>query len=679
MPGFNRLVKMKNNKIVSSFYLELVILLFGMSVISAKASFRSGTEGLVFFLFQIGGVLLPGMAILSVFYIKGLTGIEQILMSYGLGFCSNIAIYFLVMSLGLKPYIKIVFLMVTIISIIVLFIKKQELPDVEWKEKVNITLLLGILFGYMLIVFSRRWMLPIQQKYYHQDLMFWVGDVIALKEKFVPINFRYLGEGYKYHYFGAMQIAVISMVTDIPSYTAAIVYSYIESAIFMAMTFYCFIKRFVKKRKIVFLTLFLMLFTTGIETEVGTYICHLYLLPMSFNIALCIELIIILLAIIQYKKEKLDINCMVLSCVFMMVCTGLKGPTGAIALCTIGLFCIHWLIIKKEFLRPIIYGLFSLIAFGIVFFGLLANMSKAYVVSEKVNEQSVEVVQKESIEEERKVFDLKQEKYEILKGKINQSMNKMRGYILYFLKANPWTFIPTILLVMMLLLKKQKKIEEAILFIVILVGSYLGYYLNFVGASQMYFTLAVFPLAAVLTGEIYEELDLLIKKTISNRIISTVILYVTMICIIWFGRKCTLKWEFWQESTNAWNVGKNNEQQFYFDRNVMTYNEYEAYDWVRRCIDEDVLLLSDRTLEEKIFSYIPGVFTERHVYYYGGNELETGERCYTGEFEAMKYFTEEKNIDYIMVTKRISPKFICDNSMLELVFSNPDVDIYKVL
>lgn len=673
MIDLKKIGKAKQNKIWS--WLWLVIILLLMSLISAVSNNRNLSEGISFFLFQICGILLPGLALLSILFVKEMTGVEQLLLGYGLGYCLNIGMYFIVMGLELKAYIKIIFFLLTIISVIVLYRKNTEFCYVPWKEKINLTLIIGILFGYMLIVFSKKWGLPLEQKGYHQDLLFWIGDAIALKEEFVPINFRTLAAGYKYHYFGAIQMAVASMVTEMTTYSMAVFYSYIESVIFMALSCYCIVRRCISNKKIVFLTLFFMFFTTGIEMEtLVTQIWHLYLVPMSFNIALSIELIIIMLILIQYEKQELEKNLIIFCGIFILVATGMKGPVGAIALCIIGFFCIYWLFVKKEVVKPVLYGGVSLIAFGIVFFGLLADTNKNYTISDT----QPATIDAEAVEEAVILEDINVERVNEVKAVLSKVKETLKGYATYYIKINPWTFVPAALLIIMMFIRRRIEIREFIFFVVIIIGTFLGYIISYVGNSQMYFTLSVFPIAALLAGILYQEIDSYLEKEISIRIVHTLIIYVFIACQIWIGRKCTLEWEYQKRSSIAWNEGFNGEQQYYYGRDIMTVTEYNAYEWVRENIENDSIILSDRALEENEFCYIPGVFSEHHIYYYLGEDWEKGKKLYSGNNECLEYFNE-KNIEYILVTKRISPDFKYDKLIYKKVYGNSDIDIYMVL
>lgn len=673
VPNFKVKDEIKNKMLLKRQYMFFAVILCSMALISATVNSRGLLEGIVFGLFQVGSILLPGMALMSLLYIKELTGPEQLLFSYGIGYCLNIGLYFLIMFLGLKSYIKVVFLVVVVISFIILCKEKTQFTELSWKENINLLLLLGSLFGFTLIVFARRWNLPTEQKAYFQDLLFWVGDAIALKEKFVPINFRVLLEGYKYHYFGAMQVAVVSMVTDIVTYDVAIFYSFIESVVFLALTFYCFAKRFVRKPKFVFLTLFLMLCSTGKEVEsVVTYIWHIYIVPMSYNIALCIELMIILLVFIQHKKEKVDKHCMILSCVLMMVCTGMKGPAGAIALCVIVFFCIYWFFVKREIVKSVVYGSGPCIAFAIVYFLLLANTNQNYIQADISKEQNVSVVE-ENVAEDGYNGEMEQNSVEV---EIEGVMLRLKDYAIYYSKINPWTFIPA--LFVFIFRKRKKVVKELLMLCTIFVGTFLGCFINYVGSSQMYFTMSVYPLAAVLAGVWYQEIISEVEKRITNKRIGYVIGYTIVVCLMLGSGIFSRKWEYGNEATRAWEKGITGEQQYFFDKSIMTVKEYEAYSWVRENIKNDALILSDRALEEDKFSYIPGVFTERHIYYYNDMEWGKGHLFYSGNLEAWEYF-KERNIDYVLVTKRLSQNFYYDKTVFENIYSNTDVDVYKVL
>ena len=110
----------------------------------------------------------------------------------------------------------------------------------------------------------------------------------------------------------------------------------------------------------------------------------------------------------------------------------------------------------------------------------------------------------------------------------------------------------------------------------------------------------------------------------------------------------------------------------------MTKEEYEAYEWIRDNSREDSLILSDRMLENGKFCYLPGVFTERYTWYYNGEDaLTRGRACYKGDKESQQYYIDG-GVDYITVTKRISPNFLDGIGRLIIVYENEEVSVYKV-
>lgn len=113
-------------------------------------------------------------------------------------------------------------------------------------------------------------------------------------------------------------------------------------------------------------------------------------------------------------------------------------------------------------------------------------------------------------------------------------------------------------------------------------------------------------------------------------------------------------------------------------KSVMTKEEYSAYVWVMENTDKNKLFLSDRMLEEQNYCYIPGVFSERYIYYYTDDkDMAEGAACFAGDLVALKKYIG-KGIDYIIQNKRISPEFYCPSEYGELVYENDEVLVWKI-
>jgi len=162
-----------------------------------------------------------------------------------------------------------------------------------------------------------------------------------------------------------MQLAVVSEATSVSAAKIALNYSYIQAVVMLGLASICLVQKVIKGYSVQLITLFLLLFSTGFEKFTGvTFFWHIYLVPMAFNISFSLELIVILLVLKQIEKEKVDYANLFLLLFFLIVCTGTKGPSGAIVLCGIGIACIYWMLVKKEYSKALTYGIFHLLFLG---------------------------------------------------------------------------------------------------------------------------------------------------------------------------------------------------------------------------------------------------------------------------------------------------------------------------
>ncbi len=209
------------------------------------------------------------------------------------------------------------------------------------------------------------------------------------------------------------------------------------------------------------------------------------------------------------------------------------------------------------------------------------------------------------------------------------------------------------------------------------IGTVLGYVLHYYGNSEIYFTLSVFPFAAVLAGKLWMVFDESIQAKRSvwyKHICISVIICINIAFVFTWNWKDTLQMYL----RNGYYILGGNSPQYDNIVSAMTAEEYEAYRWIMDNTDYDALFLSDRMLEEDTFCYIPGVFSERYIYnFIEKNELEKGKEFFDGSTGAILYYIE-KDIDYIIQNKRISPNFICPEAYGEKIYENNLVTIWQV-
>lgn len=630
-------------------------------------------EAASFFLFQVFCMILPGAAMNAIMPIRHLSRLETVLISYVWGHVLNIGVYFLTVPFGLGAYIKVVYIVLALISVGILICKtdRDHVSDFRIGRDglIGIAMII-VLFMISLIIYSMRWAMTEQGKDFHNDLLFWIGNTIALKEQFLPIDFRSLYGSYKYHYFGSMQQAVAAIVTGMPVFNLAVRYSYIGGVLIFGLATSCFVTRIVKKSKAVLLTLVLILFATGWEREAGlTYLWHIYMVPMSFEIALGFELVILLLLFIQNGEKRVNLHILTTVALCLAVCTGTKGPSGMLVVCGIGVMCIYWMFVRREYTKSILYGVVTLASFGIVYILLLAARQQGYVV-----ETAVEVAG--SVSGTVQGADTVQ----VLGDKLSNAVTWLAGYLRYIFCVNPWTFVPGILFAAYQIVRRNVSIEQIIMLVMVVIGSVLGYHIQYEGDSQMYFTLAVCPFAAVLAGTGADNICSLcqmkgkICRMMAN--IALVVLLAAIGCVTVNGNYknrlldhiriglavlCDKPYE-----ETGWNW-------------IMSQSEYQAYDWIRENTETDAVFLSDTFFINGYRSYYyPGVFTERRIFFYRNDgDIEPGRACYDGDESAVGIL-KEKGIDYIIQSKYRSPDFRLSETRGENVFENEEMAVYKL-
>ncbi len=605
--------------------------------------------------------------------IRQLSRVETVLISYVWGHVLNIGVYLLTVPFGLGAYIKVVYIVLTLVSVGILICRadRERVPVFHiGRDEIIGILAIIVLFLICLIVYSMRWALTEQGKDFHNDLLFWIGNTIALKEQFLPIDFRALYGGYKYHYLGSMQQAVAAIVTDMPVFNLAVRYSYIGGVLIFGLASGCFVMRVVKNSKAVLFTLFLVMFATGWECLAGvTYLWHIYMVPMSFEIALGFEFVILLLVIIQNSEKRVNLYILTAVAFYLAVCTGTKGPSGMFVVCGIGIMCIYWMFVRKEYTKSLLYGVVTLASFGFVYVSLLATRQQGYVMV-----SAAEVAG--SVSEAAQAVDAVQ----VLYGKLSSAAMWLVGYFRYIFLVNPWTFVPAILFSIYQIVRRAISIEQIIMLVLVVIGSILGYHIQYEGASQMYFTLAVCPFAAVLAGTGVDNIFNLCEMTGKFRKIMVNSTFVILLFVIGY---VTITGNCKRRLSDHIRIGLAILRDEPYEQTgwnwIMSQNEYQAYDWIRENTETDAVFLSDTFFINGYHSYYyPGVFTERRIFFYRNDgDIEPGRACYDGDERAVGIL-KEKGIDYIIQNKYRSPGFRLSETLGENVFENEEMAVYKL-
>ncbi len=128
------------------------------------------------------------------------------------------------------------------------------------------------------------------------------------------------------------------------------------------------------------------------------------------------------------------------------------------------------------------------------------------------------------------------------------------------------------------------------------------------------------------------------------------------------------------------------------DFNRVSHLEMEGYSWLCENTDDDCIIATDRYSEKQnrkdIFFYM-SAFAERQIFLEGysysdisdeiSDEMKTiNASFYSDNAGIAKEALKKHGIDYLVVSTIENPDYIADDSILELVYGNEDMKIYKV-
>lgn len=644
-------------------FIALIVLMTAITGICNQVGIL---ELAVFVCFQIFCVLLPGIAIMILLPIKNLRKIEQVLFSYASGYVFTIFLYMVIMMTAGKNFLRAAFLIMGIAAAIIVYYQFKKTEQKSANEKSDdiiwICAVLSVFFV-SLIVFSLRWKAPYTggSNCYEGDLVCnWIRDIVMFKGS----NIKSVVQSYRYHYLGALQQAAVSRVTGISAMKVATCYSYIESSIFLGLSSYVLVNRMIKNKKAKILALLLLLFSTGMEEKsLVTYIWHIYLVPMSYHIAQCFGVMIMLLVLIQLDKE-FDINNLIMMLLFLICCTGTKGATGAVIVCGICISCLYLFFYRKKRKMAFIYAFFSVMVFGLIYMYLsptvqnFSNNAAVYYQPEQLS-VTLDAVEENDVE---------------LVPFIRACIQWVHDYIKKLIYINPWTFIPAVIFVVYSAIRKTIKKEHIILFLMTMIGMSLSYIIVFYGHSEMYFALTVFPFSALLAGCL---LDKIFSSCISDKkqMFLFTLIFVGVISSSILGDYQARFREFWVRGIHNLGFPDAAEKPENYASSIISFNECQAYQWIRENTNEDAVIISDGIYDENERRIIYD-FTEREVGYYEVDDMAVTV-LFAGDERMIRDFSDS-GIDYIIQTKSLSPAFYCPEDMGEVVYENEEISVYKL-
>lgn len=651
----------------------------------AGVSIATFKEAVLFIVFQILGILLPGMWLVVALRIKISTKLALIAYGYGFGYGLTIATYYILTPVGLVSYVKYMLIVEGLLSFYYLFFRnKCKIQQLEEDKKGNIICIVAILIMFIIrfVIYYGVNIVPFGESgtFYTSDLLYYIGNGVELSKGYPPMDFRLYTQEYRYHFFGSLQLAVLKMFLNSSTAVAEFCFAYIQSIFLLVFGAYMFLKQLQTKYFYRIWGMVSLLFVMGFENyTLNTYSYHLYVVPFGFEIGLAYVLFTMSMVLLQMREKKFSWLILVGTLLMFAVSVGSKAPIATVLLAVLGMVCAYYLFIKKQFKTSILYGAGFLTVYLIIYFGVVSMGLSTLNTPRGLSLGWFDIIMDSGFGS-------------IYQKLITMGIPTLLACILlvipYLIACNPVVFGVFLLTVVIwtLTIKKTQPMDIFCLTGVI-VGCVFAFSTNQEGKSQIYFLMGAIPFAVGFAILNLNKLEwkpnmLFYKKT-------GAILLTLLTVLGFFGMIYGYKGYFKLGVSNllsipsvVYDVGQTN---------LLTQKEHEAYEWIRENTQEDSLFVSNIMLQEhQDRSFVTGVFTERHLWLEGWGygyitrskaeivkRVNTIFRTFSGDIKAIEELKKD-GVDYLIQIKRIEPNLKTQLVGTIKVYENEEVIIHEL-
>lgn len=649
-------------------------------------SSASARQGIFFFSYQILAVLLPGIALVYALKLPVFRDMEIVVWGYGMGLALSVVQYFLLAMTGHFEWALGLQCVISLAAVIYLLSIRRKGMSLSAEEIAGKEIL--AIFGFVTLNLAVSFftyygnnLLPepdCSVVFPNQDLLFYIGNAVSAGKGFPVQEFRFAGEEFRYHYFGSLILEMASITTRIPELTLEFTFSWAQMPFLLIAGFWCLMRRMEIPVKYCALGEFLLLFTAGWELVV--YIAFqekMYVSPFGYDVGLAFAVLTITLIVVQNNLGQMHFGVWAAALLSFALCTGAKAPVAMVTLVAMGGVCALWLFKKKRNVEAFVYGVSLMTVFTFLFFTVISDGMSTV-----------------SHNQTGLYFSLTGHLYECGLGSIYYDMTsrglpgilgKLLILLAYFLGANPMIyglFYPAVLC-------KIKKnglsgifTLEGFLAVTVAVGMLLTLFTKQSGNSQMYFAMTAVPFAVL-----YDMNWIAHRKKGKKGAEACFIGAAAVMLLVSAGCWFQIVWEAVEEGYHSLVYGDDFED----INNSITWEEYEAYLWIKEHTRKDALLLCDTAINDELYqNFIVGVCTERQLWMEGWRYVagyldyeEIQERrdqirqaYLEGKYEEI---AETAGVDYLIWNRRFNPE--ADLSGLEncKVFDNGGVAVYEIL
>lgn len=656
---------------------------------------------LMFALFMIFGVLLPGNVILKNLGLESTHDSTELVRSFFTGFALNILLYYFA---ALTRVYQLVFLIGPALSVLWFiraykegFGKPLKKLDNAFKDApASFFVFTFLVFMYSMSATQLRYIAPEYSLFslMQQDYGFHAGIINALAEGFPPKNPWIDGRIITYHYYTEMFLSIPVRLLGVTSDNLIMCCTpYLIAPVF-SLSLFSFLREMTSDEKrtgLYCLSFFLsnMFILKAFGSSWASY--HLYSNMDSAGLGVaCLLATIPLLREweIHGKKDTLGGGKALLFSAFIMIMTGIKGPVAVVLVGGMTGTFILALIMGKANKRMAASTLLSILSFILIYLFVLE--------AEHENASGGSVL---NLGEVTDLFFLKNGIMQF-----GEAAGLPRMVTLLILLAIFTVFFFTAFLVpfavgyireLILVLSGKKKysFSRVTVYASVAVGFIALIILNFSGHSQVYFGFAACALVPAIAFWFFEDMrDNKTAPVIAVRVIFIVALCFFTYTMALYGAK------------TAGVIGR-----YYASNGVRTetyrnlsVKEYEGLIWLRDNTEKDALCASDRfnSVSMKDYDYTKrnnnthfayAIYSQRRQYLEGSGfslfasqndlrkkMLKKNLQMFDKDNKKRGELARDLGVDYVIVSKRFNNFGDLSNEDYSLCFSNEDMDIYKI-
>ncbi len=664
---------MKTKHIIWFAVLQLTILLF--SLVNCRYHGLSPAIGAGYVLFQLAGVMLPGLAAFLFFDIKNRSAASVAGISYALGLVVLIIEYLIVSAVGIQEYSSFLSFVIAVFSIIYIA-KKRGRTEGGWNGSGCILCMIFILLIFLLDLFSVSFVNTIPGEIngngYYVDWLFWTGNNLSFTKGFPPQDYRLCGEIFNYHYFSSIIIAQSHFVTGIDTVVLSFYFSFMIPAVLLATVSYTFFSSVLKKREYIVLAMIISLFAEGSSL---TFIWHIYFCPFGYDYGYIFGMLSVYVLSELVKKRDTGVRMISLSAILISMTTGCKGPVGIVILMGFGAVSLYY-ILQKQYKKGILLGAVWLGAFLLTYFVFISGDVTASEASLKflgirgafkVNPYM------------KKIYSGLTEGYGFSAGRVMKILTILL-YLYNFNKAAVLLFIVGILYLLYAWVHKHIDLVLLIFCVICPWGMALTITTAQQGGSEMYFMMSVIPYGAAAGFYAIERMHK-VKYLYLNMMLSVVVtaMYLNFSSFLYNA---------YFKSRQGLLCIRNQQEAADFSIYYATNADYEAYEWIKNHTDKEAIIAADYLFDanNQTQQMVAGVFSERYIWNDGKYSVNTPEierrkgiieRLLNGDGSAAREL-KENGVTYFMQNLLVNPDFNLEEEYGTCVFENPGFRVYKL-